>query len=78
MNELLVSTRFYLEFYEYAKSDFGLCRDYFYLLQDSLEKAGDDEMAKSANASFMAVIREFSPGSGSGGSGGGSGSGSES
>ena len=75
LNELLVSTRFYLEFYEYAKSDFGLCRDYFYLLQDSLEKAGDDEMAKSANASFMAVIREFSPGSGSGGSGGGSGSG---
>ena len=55
-NELLVSSRFYMEFYDYCKSDFELCGNYVYYLQDVVEKAGDGELAKKIGDNFEQLI----------------------
>ena len=55
-NELLVSSRFYLEYYDYAKDDFELCGNYVYYLQDVVNKAGDTELAKKIGDNFEQLI----------------------
>ena len=55
-NELLVSSRFYLEYYDYAKDDFELCGNYVYYLQDVVNKAGDAELAKKIGDNFEQLI----------------------
>ena len=55
-NELLVATRFYLEYYDFAKSDFELCGQYVYYLQDIVEQAGDTELAKKVGDNFEKLL----------------------
>ena len=62
-NELLSATRFYMEYYDYCKSDFELCGNYVYYLQDVAEKAGDTELAQKIGDNFEQLI-QFLSGSG--------------
>lgn len=55
-NELLVSARFFLEFYEYAKSDFDTVTQYIYYLQDVVQKAGQEDLAKNIGDSFESLV----------------------
>ena len=55
-NELLVSSRFYLEYYDYARDDFELCGNYVYYLQDVVEKAGDKELAEKIGQNFESLL----------------------
>ena len=64
-NNLLVSSRFYLEFYDYAQSDFELCGQYVYYLQDIVNSAGDKELAGQIGKNFEALMNYVSGGAGS-------------
>jgi len=64
-NNLLVSSRFYLEFYDYAQSDFELCGQYVYYLQDIVNSAGDKELAGQIGKNFEALMDFVNGGSGS-------------
>ena len=55
-NGLIESAGFYLEFYDYAKSDFELCGNYIYYLQDALTRAGDKELAQKMDSNFNALL----------------------
>ena len=55
-NDLLVTARFYLEFYAYAQSDFELCGQYVYYLQDVVSDAGDEELAKKIGDNFESLL----------------------
>jgi len=55
-NELLVSSRFYIEFYDYAKSDFELCGNYVYYLEDVVRSAGDKDLADKIAGNFEQLI----------------------
>ena len=44
-NDLMVSSRFYLEFYDLSQSDFELCANYVYLLADTFREGGDAALA---------------------------------
>ena len=56
-NELLVSARFFLEFYDYASSDFELCGNYIYYLADEMTKYGDKELGDQLIQRLNALIR---------------------
>ena len=45
-NELMVSARFYLEFYDFARHDFEVVGQYIYILADELRSHGEEELAK--------------------------------
>ena len=55
-NELLVSSRFYLEYYDYAKSEFELCGQYVYYLQDVADSMGDKDLAERIGSHFEALM----------------------
>ena len=55
-NELLVSSRFYLEYYDYAKSEFELCGQYVYYLQDIADAMGDKDLAERIGSHFEALM----------------------
>jgi tetratricopeptide (TPR) repeat protein len=55
-NSLLVSSRFYLEFYDYAQADFELCGQYVYYLQDIVKSAGDRDLADRIGKNFEALM----------------------
>jgi hypothetical protein len=55
-NNLLVSSRFYLEFYDVAQSDFELCGQYVYYLQDIVNSAGDKELGDQLGKNFEALM----------------------
>ena len=55
-NDLLESARFYLEYYEYAKSDFELVGNYVYYLEDAVKSAGDTELAERISHNFDALL----------------------
>ncbi|MBR4134769.1 MAG: DUF2723 domain-containing protein [Bacteroidales bacterium] len=61
-NNLLVTSRFYLEFYDYAQSDFELCGQYVYYLQDIVNSAGDKELAERIGNNFEALMNYVSGG----------------
>ena len=61
-NELLSTARFYLEYYDYARSDFQLCGNYVYYLQDVVEDAGDTELAAKIGDNFEALVSFFTDG----------------
>ena len=63
-NELLVSARFYMEYYDYAQSEFELCGQYVYFLQDILETAGDKELAKRIGDNFESLMNYITGDSG--------------
>jgi hypothetical protein len=55
-NELLVSSRFYLEYYDYAESEFELCGQYVYYLQDIVNSAGDKDLADRIGKNYEALM----------------------
>ena len=63
-NELIVSARFYMEYYDYAQSEFELCGQYVYYLQDILDTAGDKELAKRIGDNFESLVNYLSGESG--------------
>ena len=58
--ELLVTAKFYLEFYDYADSDFELVGQYLYFLADEMEKGGDAEEAKKLTDAFAGLVSQAS------------------
>ena len=54
--QLLRSAKFYLEFYDYASSDFELVGQYIYYLADELEKGGDSDIADSLTTNLEKLI----------------------
>ena len=54
--DLLASTRFYLEFFEYAKNEFDLCGSYVYFLADVMKDGGDKDMADKLTDGFSKLI----------------------
>ncbi|MDO5442220.1 MAG: DUF2723 domain-containing protein [Bacteroidia bacterium] len=64
-NDLLVSSRFYLEYYDYAKEDFELCGNYVYYLQNAVQRAGDIELAQKIGDNFEQLVNSVTGESGS-------------
>ena len=56
-NELVVSTKFYLEFYEFAKDDFELCANFILYLSDAVREAGDKELADKMEENLSLLIK---------------------
>ena len=55
-NELMVSARFYLEFYDFARHDFEVCGQYIYLLADELKTHGEGALAKEVEKKFNLLL----------------------
>ena len=51
-NELMVSARFFLEFYDVARSDFEYCGQYIYVLTDEMRKYGDKALGDEIEGHF--------------------------
>ena len=63
---LLTDARFYLEFYDYAKSEVETCGNYIYLLSDTLkdmQKVGlspdGDKRAEALEKAFSGIVKEI-------------------
>ncbi|MBR5385262.1 MAG: DUF2723 domain-containing protein [Bacteroidales bacterium] len=56
-NELINTARFYLEFYDYAHSDFELCGQYIYYLSEEMKLAGDKDLANEVITNFNRLIK---------------------
>ena len=59
--ELMQSTRFYLEFYAYAHEDFELCGNYIYFLSDVLRDAGEKELSERIDKEFSDLVKSATP-----------------
>ncbi len=55
-NDLMVSARFYLEFYDFARNDFEVCGQYVYLLADELRSHGEEMLAKEIEKKFNLLL----------------------
>jgi hypothetical protein len=64
-NELMVSARFFLEFYDLARSDFEYCGQYIYVLTDEMRKYGDktlgDEIEDHFHTLMKTALGEYEP-----------------
>ena len=56
-NELLLSARFFLEFYDVAHSDFELCGNYIYYLADEMTRGGDKALGDELIDKLHTLIR---------------------
>ncbi|MDY3783125.1 MAG: DUF2723 domain-containing protein [Candidatus Cryptobacteroides sp.] len=56
-SELLVTARFYLEYYEFAKDDFEMAGNYIYCLADTLKDTPDKELGEKLVQSFTALVK---------------------
>ncbi len=54
--DLLASSRFYLEFFEYGKNEFDICGSYVYFLADVMKDGGDKDMSDKLTESFSKLI----------------------
>ena len=54
--DLLASSRFYLEFFEYGKNEFDICGSYVYFLADVMKDGGDQDMSDKLTESFSKLI----------------------
>ena len=54
--ELLESTRFYIEFYEWAKDEFETVVQYAYFLADVMKQNGDAELAKKITDGISSMV----------------------
>jgi len=54
--DLLASARFYLEFFEFGKSEFDLCANYIYYLSDIFKEYGDTEISDKLNDGFSKLV----------------------
>ncbi len=61
-NELIVSARFYLEYYDYSQSDFELCGHFIYYLADAFEKGGDTELSTKLQENLSKLIKVMTTG----------------
>jgi hypothetical protein len=59
--DLLISARFYLEFYDYAQDNFETCGSYIYFLADVLDRNGEEELSKRLTDTFRQMM-EFAAG----------------
>lgn len=55
-NSLIETAGFYLEYYDYARSDFELCGNYIYYLQEAVSRSGDKELASRMDSNFNALL----------------------
>lgn len=55
-SDLLVSARFYLEFYDWGKDEFELVGNYIYFLSDEMKRAGDKEIAERIVSTFEQML----------------------
>ncbi|MCR5560712.1 MAG: DUF2723 domain-containing protein [Bacteroidales bacterium] len=62
--ELMSAIGFYLQFYEYARDDFESAVNYLYFLTDTLEAAGDKEIADSFSKTLHDMVRGAVPAKG--------------
>ena len=60
-DELMQSIIFYLQFYEYARSDFESSVNYLYFLIDTLEAAGDKPLADSYTKALSDLVQSAVP-----------------
>ncbi|MBQ0128018.1 MAG: hypothetical protein KBS80_08575 [Bacteroidales bacterium] len=54
--ELLQAAKFYIEFYEYASSDFEMTGNYIYYLADTVKAGGDGELSDRLTQSLTQLI----------------------
>ena len=54
--DLLESTRFYLEFFEFGKNEFDMCGSYVYFLADVFKDTGDTDLADKLTGAFSKLI----------------------
>ena len=54
--DLLETSRFYLEFYEFGKSEFELCGSYVYFLADVMKDGGDKDLADKLTGAFSKLV----------------------
>ncbi len=54
--ELLVSSRFYLGFYEFAKDEFEMCGSYIYYLADVFRKYNENDLADRLTDTFSQML----------------------
>ena len=57
--ELLKTARFYLEFYEWAQSDFEMAGNYIYFLSDIFKEGGDQELSDKLIESFGKLVEAY-------------------
>lgn len=55
-NELLSSSRFYLEFYDVAEREFEACSQYIFVTVEEMRRNGDEELALKVTDSLNAMI----------------------
>ena len=55
-DELLSATRFYLEFYSFAKDEFELCGNYIYYISDVLKAAGEKDLSERIEKTFADMV----------------------
>ena len=54
--ELIQSTQFYMDFYDYAQSEFETCCQFLYYLIDELEKGGAADAVKELKTSLVNIL----------------------
>ena len=54
--ELVQSTQFYMDFYDYAQSEFETCCQFLYYLIDELEKGGAADAVKELKTSLVNIL----------------------
>ena len=54
--DLLESARFYLEFFEFGKSELDLCANYIYFLSDVMKEGGDEDLAVKLSDGFNKLL----------------------
>lgn len=54
--ELMISVNFYLEYYDYAKSDFELCCNCLYYLSDTLKENGDEDLSDTLMRGLSSMV----------------------
>ena len=59
-SDLLVSAKFYIEFYDWARDEFELVGQYIYFLADVMKQGGDAELAKKLTDGLVALVDQAS------------------
>ena len=57
-DELLVSARFYLQFYDWAPDEFELVGQYIYFLADVMREGGDADMSRQLTDKLASLVDE--------------------
>ena len=56
-DQLLIAANFYMQFYDYASSDFETACQFMYYLIDELEKGGDKKVSADLKAGLVSILR---------------------